>query len=165
MVRGEAEQADGEYVTGDFFRGLSVSPAAGRMISSTTIASGRHRVVVISVGYSQRRFGDAANAVGQPMLIDNVPLPWWAWLLQSSSASIRARIRTCIMPMRAKALFDPNTAGVYLEQNFYWLQMMGRLRPGVCLAQAQAALAAPFAQWVTQPRPTTSNAPIFRSFG
>ena len=32
--------------------------------------------------------------------------------------------------------------------------MMGRLRPGVSLAQAQAALAAPFAQWVA---PTATN--------
>ena len=34
LIRGEAEQAVGEYVTGDFFRGLSVLPAAGRMIAT-----------------------------------------------------------------------------------------------------------------------------------
>jgi predicted permease len=36
----------------------------------------------------------------------------------------------------------------YLEQNYYWIEIMGRLRPGVSLAQAQAALAPPFHQWV-----------------
>ena len=30
MIKGEAELAKGEYVSGDFFRGLAVSPAAGR---------------------------------------------------------------------------------------------------------------------------------------
>ena len=36
----------------------------------------------------------------------------------------------------------------YLDQNYYWIEMMGRLRPGVSLAQAQAALAPAFHQWV-----------------
>ena len=36
----------------------------------------------------------------------------------------------------------------YLDQNYYWIEIMGRLRPGVSLAQAQAALAPLFQQWV-----------------
>src|SRR5439155_1505923 len=36
----------------------------------------------------------------------------------------------------------------YLAPNFYWVQVMGRLRPGVSLAHAQAVLAPPFRQWV-----------------
>ncbi len=32
MIKGAAELARGEYVSGDFFRGLAVSPAAGRLI-------------------------------------------------------------------------------------------------------------------------------------
>ena len=39
---------------------------------------------------------------------------------------------------------------MYGDHNFYWIEMMGRLRPGVSLAQAhaQAALAPRFHQWV-----------------
>ena len=33
---------------------------------------------------------------------------------------------------------DPES---YLAQNYYWLEMMGRLRPGVTFVQAQATLA------------------------
>jgi hypothetical protein len=36
----------------------------------------------------------------------------------------------------------------FLERNYYWLQIMARLRPGVTLTQVQAALATPFHQWV-----------------
>ncbi|NJK53062.1 MAG: SpoIIE family protein phosphatase, partial [Leptolyngbyaceae cyanobacterium SU_3_3] len=32
MIKGEAELAKGEYVSSDFFRGLAISPAAGRLI-------------------------------------------------------------------------------------------------------------------------------------
>src|SRR5437016_929096 len=37
---------------------------------------------------------------------------------------------------------------MYGDGNFYWIEMMGRLRPGVSIAQAQAALAPHFHQWV-----------------
>ena len=39
-------------------------------------------------------------------------------------------------------------ARIYPDGNFYWLEIMGRLRPGVSMAQAQAALAPRFHQWV-----------------
>ena len=73
MIKGEAELAEGEYVSGDFFRGLAVSPAAGRLIVADDDRAGAAPVAVLSLGYSQRRFGDAASAIGQPILINNVP--------------------------------------------------------------------------------------------
>ena len=36
----------------------------------------------------------------------------------------------------------------FINPHDYWVQAMGRLRPGVSLAQAQAALAPKFHQWV-----------------
>ena len=39
-------------------------------------------------------------------------------------------------------------ANDYQDQNFYWMEIMGRLRPGVTQMQAQAALSEPFHQWV-----------------
>ena len=37
--------------------------------------------------------------------------------------------------------FDPGAGRAYSDPNYYWVEMMGRLRPGVALEQAQAALA------------------------
>jgi predicted permease len=37
---------------------------------------------------------------------------------------------------------------MYPDENFYWIEMMGRLRRGVSMAQAQAVLAPRFHQWV-----------------
>ncbi len=37
----------------------------------------------------------------------------------------------------------------YLDANYYWVEVMGRLRPGVTRAQVQAKLAPQFQQWVT----------------
>ena len=43
--------------------------------------------------------------------------------------------------------------------------MMGRLRPGVNREHAQAALRAPFEQWVTTTATNDASAPIFQSSG
>jgi predicted permease len=47
----------------------------------------------------------------------------------------------------------PGAALIFGDENFYWIEMMGRLRPGVSMAQAQAVLAPRFHQWVA----TTAN--------
>ena len=165
LIRGEAEQAVGEYVTGDFFRGLSVLPAAGRMIATDDDRIGASAVAVISMGYSQRRFGGAASAVGQSMLIDNVPFTVIGVAPSEFFGVDPGANPDVYLPMRAKVLFDPSAASTFLASDFYWLQMMGRLRPGVSLEQAQAALAPPFGQWVASTATNDkqrANLPVLR---
>jgi len=72
-VRGQAASASSEYVTGDYFGGLEVLPAAGRLISSEDDRAGAAAVAVISFATSQNRFGGPANAIGQSILVDNIP--------------------------------------------------------------------------------------------
>ena len=165
LIRGEAEQAAGEYVTGDFFRGLSVLPAAGRMIASDDDRFGAPAVAVISMGYSERRFGSAAGAVGQSVLIDNVPFSVIGVAPSEFFGVDPGANRDVYLPMRAKVLFDPSAASTFLASDFYWLQMMGRLRPGVSIEQAQAVLAPPFGQWVASTAindKQRANLPILR---
>ena len=61
IVRGEAEILQGHYVSGDFFSGLAVVPAAGRPLQGDDDRAGAAPVAVLSAGYSQRRFGDAGQ--------------------------------------------------------------------------------------------------------
>src|SRR5256885_8359266 len=72
-VRGQAMSASTEYVTGEYFRGLAVSAAAGRLIESEDDRPGAAPVAVISFAASQQRFGGPSNAIGQPIFVDNVP--------------------------------------------------------------------------------------------
>ncbi len=154
MIKGEAEIAKGQYVSGDFFRGLAVSPAAGRLIAADDDDAGAAPVAVISLGYSQRRFGGAAEAAGQPILINNVAFTVMGVTPSEFFGVDPGAAPDVYLPMHARLLFDRDAARTYLDQNYYWVQMMGRLRPGVGLAQAQAALAGPFEQWVA---PTATN--------
>ena len=51
-------------------------------------------------------------------------------------------------------------ARMYPDGNFYWIEIMGRLRPGVSMAQAQAVLAPRFHQWVA----TTATKTVWMNF-
>lgn len=152
-IKGQAEVAGGEYVSGDYFRGLEVPPAAGRLIFANDDRVGAPLVVVISMGLSERRFPGAANAVGQTILIDNLPFtvigvtpPEFFGLDPEANPDFYLPMHTNLVLDRTVSwAFTPKT---YHDANHYWVEMMGRLRPGVSLAQAQAAQAPAFHHWV-----------------
>jgi len=148
-MRGQAVSAGTEYVTGEYFRGLAVSPAAGRLIESDDDRPGAPPVAVISFPTSQNRFGGASNAIGQPILIDNVPFTVIGVAPPEFFGVDPAAAPDIYLPLHTNLLLDGVRAGrVYGDQNFYRLAMLGRLRPGVTMAQAQAAIAPRFRQWV-----------------
>ena len=148
-IRGQAASAGTEYVTGDYFRGLAVSPAAGRLISSEDDRPGAAPVAVISYATSEQRFGGPSSAIGQPVLVDNVPFTVIGVAPPEFFGVDPAASPDLYLPLHTNVLVDgARAARMYPDENFYWLEMMGRLRPGVSMAQAQAALAPRFHQWV-----------------
>src|SRR5688572_29566353 len=149
LIRGQAELSDAEYVTGNFFVGLGVSPLSGRLIVMADDRIGAPNVEGVSHGYGERRFGSAVNAVGQQILINNLPFTVVGVTPPQFFGVDPAASPGLYLPLRSEILFEPDEARKYQNANYYWVEMMGRLRPGVSMAQAQAALAAPFAGWVT----------------
>ncbi len=151
-IGGGAEVANGEYVSGDFFRGLGVAAEAGRLIVAYDDRIGTD-VIVVGYGFAQRHFGDGARAVGQKIFLNNLPFaivgvtsprfygvdPGWA--------------PEFYLPLHADLALDPadgrkQSRTRYLDSHYYWMEMMGRLRPGVTLRQAQAQLGSVFENWV-----------------
>ena len=148
-IRGQAMSAISEYVSGEYFRGLEVSPAAGRLIDSEDDRPGAVPVAVISFATSQNRFGGPPNAIGQPILVDNVPFTVIGVAPPEFFGVDPAAAPDVYLPLHTNVLTDGASASrMYQDGNFYWIEMMGRLRPGVSMAQAQAALAPRFHQWV-----------------
>ena len=140
VTNGEAEVAQGEYVSGDFFHGLGVTPAAGRPIVNDDDRPMAAPVAVLSMGFANRRFGDPAAAVGQPIRINNVP-----FTIVGVAPAQFAGVDPAIAPVVYLPL---HTREISSDANSYWLEMMARVRPGVDVGQAQAALATVFDQWV-----------------
>ena len=150
IIKGEAEVAKGEYVSGAFFRGLEVVPAAGRLIDGADDRPGAAPAVVLSLGYSQRRFGAAANAVGQVILINGVPFTVIGVTPPEFFGVDPAEAPHVYLPMRATDfLVQQLGEKTFVGQNYYWIEMMGRLKPGVDLTQAQAVLGESFRHWVS----------------
>ncbi|HYL76391.1 MAG TPA: ABC transporter permease, partial [Bryobacteraceae bacterium] len=153
MVKGQADRASGEYVSGDYFGGLEVPPAAGRVIIPDDDRAGAPPVAVLSFAYSEKRFGDAASAPGQSILINNVAFTV-AGVAPPGFFGVDPAVEPDFyIPMHANLLLStrggPGDVGeAYLDQNHYWIEMMARLRPGVSLGQAQSALGSVFHQWV-----------------
>jgi len=154
LVQGQAEVASGLYVSGDFFRGLGMAPEAGRLITGDDDRAGAPAVVVLSHAFAQSRFGDADSASGQPLVINGVPFTAVGVAPPGFSGIDPASAPAFYIPMRAQLLLDPeqdpraNPGKRYLDEHYYWVEMMGRLRPGVTMAQALAALGPVFEQWV-----------------
>jgi predicted permease len=148
FVNGEAELAHGEYVSGDFFRGLAVVADAGRLIHEDDDRIGAAPVAVLSAGYSQRRFAAANNAVGQTVVINGVPFTVIGVVPREFFGVDPARNPQLYIPMRTSIVLEPGGGRPFDDPNYYWVEMMGRLKPGVDLPRAQAALAGLFAQWV-----------------
>ncbi|MBI4908556.1 MAG: ABC transporter permease [Acidobacteria bacterium] len=148
-VRGEAVSTPTEYVTGEYFRGLSVSPAAGRLIGSEDDRPGAAPAAVISFATSQNRFGGPTNAIGQSILVDNISFTVIGVTPPEFFGVDPAKAPDLYLPLRTVLLLEgARAARQFADENFYWIEMMGRLRPGVSLAQAQAVLAPRFHQWV-----------------
>ncbi|HEV2687928.1 MAG TPA: ABC transporter permease, partial [Bryobacteraceae bacterium] len=112
-------------------------------------------VAVLRFACSQRRFGNAASAAGQSILINNVPFTVIGVTPPDFFGVDPSAAPDFYLPVHADLLFQTpagktDTAGKqYLDQNYYWIETMGRLRPGVSMTEAQATLGPMFQQWVT----------------
>ena len=157
-IKGQAVIGRGEYVTGDYFRGLGLAPAAGRLLVAEDDRVGVPAVVVISLGFSRSHFGSAEAAPGQTIQINNVPFTVAGVAPPEFFGVNPAEAPDLYLPMQASRLVVANSAraasGKFLDPNYYWLKIMARVRPGVTLEQAQATLAPPFQHWVES---TASN--------
>jgi predicted permease len=168
-VNGQAESTQGELVSGDYFHGLRVPPAAGRLILPDDDRVGAVPVIVASHAFAEKHFGSAENAVGQSILINNVAFAV-AGVTPAEFFGVDPEfVPDFYVPLHTNLLLgadDPYgfTPADYLNEHYYWLQIMARLRPGVSMAQAEAQLAPQFQHWVAataQNAEQRSNLPIF----
>jgi predicted permease len=145
LVQGQADLANGQYVSGGYFSGLGVLPAAGRLIDATDDRAGAPPVVVLGFGYAQRRFGDVSSVPGQSILINGTPFTVAGVAAPEFFGVNPAGPQDLYLPMRELLSSEPAATS---DPNRFWVEMMGRLRPGVTIEQGQAELAQVFRNFV-----------------
>jgi macrolide transport system ATP-binding/permease protein len=151
-IKNQSDIASGEYVSGDYFRGLAIPPSAGRLIIPDDDRAGAPSVAVISFELSQRRFGGPSDAAGQVILINNLPFTVVGVTPPGFFGVDPAASPDFYLPLRASMSSEGGGSSSeetrFVDEHYYWTQIMGRLRPSVNLAQAQVSLAPPFEHWV-----------------
>jgi len=159
QIGGQAALAPTQYVTGDFFSGLGVPPAAGRLLDGSDDREGAPLTAAIGYGYAQRRFGDPGKAVGQKVLINNQPFTIVGVIAPEFFGVNPAEAKDVYLPMHTNILLDPGFREPrrrYTDPQYFWIQMMARLRPGVTRERAQAEIA-PVLQHFVESAATTER--------
>jgi predicted permease len=135
----------GRIVSENFFELLEVPPHIGRVLGAEDGRPGT-AVVVLSHAFWQRQFGGAPTAVGSSLLVEPVPLTIVGVLSPSFDDPVVGRPADFYIPMASEPLLRRQS---WLERpDFNWLAMIGRLKPEVSIAAAQATLDPVFARTI-----------------
>jgi predicted permease len=152
IANGQAEVLDGEYVSGDYFAALGVTPARGRLIAEDDDKPGAPPVVTISYDYWQSHFAARPDIAGTQMRVNNLPFTIIGVSAPGFSGVDAGRNARVVLPLHIMPLLAPKPDEEFrhrfLDRNFYWLEMMGRLRPGVSMAQAETEIQGVFNRYV-----------------
>ena len=130
---GEAERVSGYMVSAGFFHTLDVSPVLGRTFRADEDVVGAAPVVVLGAGLWKRRFGGSPNVIGSS--IDLNGTTYTVIGVMSPDFTFYGHDRDVYTPIGQWN--DPT----FLDRNAVFSSgMVGRLAPGVTLAQATADL-------------------------
>jgi predicted permease len=148
-ANGETEPVTGLYVSGQYFNGMGIAPAAGRLIHAGDDEPASAAVAVISYRLGLRRFGDPAAAVGQTIRINDKPFVVVGVTPATFFGAEPGAIPDVYIPMRADAILESAASSwKYTDAGYFWVEIMARLKPRVSLSEARTALAPRFHQFV-----------------
>jgi predicted permease len=139
---GESELIWGEIVTGNYFSGLGVHPVVGRgFLPEEDRAPGQKPVCVLNYNFWKRRFQGDPKIVGKTIKINDHPL---TVVGVAPHGFIGTTLFNFVPDVWVPAMMQQTIApayGNYLEgRDNRWINTRARLKPGVTMKQAEAAL-------------------------
>jgi predicted permease len=152
-IGGQAELASGQAVSGNFFDVLGVLPALGRPLARDDDQPSAAPAVMIAHSLWQRHFGRSTDVIGRSITLNGVAFTIVGVTPRRFAGTLQVGSRPSVyVPMAMQGLLDRTEP--YSNPNFWWVLMLGRLKPGVSPEQAQPALDAILKQNVAANRPT-----------
>ncbi len=124
---GSPERIPGQSVSVSFFDVLGIAPVAGRTFAASDVRN--RNVVVIGERLWRGRFGADAGLVGRPILLDG------------ESFTVIG-----VVPARFQILYQSDLWTPFIvkrspeQRQMHYLQVIARLKPGVAIEQARAAM-------------------------
>ena len=128
-----ADQVRGMQVSADFFPLLAIQPELGRMFAPEEDSQGRNQVVILDHGFWVRRFAGDTNIIGRVLRIDGEPV--------TVIGVMPARFND-IMLSGPVSFWRPIAFSAHerLDRSVDYLKCIGRLKAGVSISHAQAAM-------------------------
>ncbi len=131
----------GEIVTGNYFSGLGIHPVVGRgFLPEEDRVPGEKPVCVLSYNFWRRRFQSDPKIAGKTIKISGHAV---TIVGVAPRGAIGTRLFNFVpdvwVPVMTQAALHPDQSALEGRGN-RWLELRGRLKPGVTRNQAQAAL-------------------------
>ena len=133
------EEISGLLVSENYFSVLDVEMALGRtFVPEECETPGSSPVVVLNHKFWQQRFGSDPDLVGKTLMLNRQPFTV-VGITAPGFNGIEWRIPDVWAPLTMQAKLKPGR-DLLSQQDLNWLGIVGRLKPGVSQAQAQAEM-------------------------
>jgi predicted permease len=129
-----------EYVSGGYFQILGIGSAAGRVLTPTDEETGRPPVAILSYRYWQRHYAGDSQAVGQKLGVNTFPLEIVGVAEKGFGGLFNGNEPDAFIPLTVYPLTLSGATNALTSVYMNWLFPVARLKPGVSIQQAQAAM-------------------------
>ncbi len=143
VVGQQAEIINGQAVSGGYYTGLGVQPALGRAITDEDDQPGAAPVVVLSHDFWQERFADNPAVIGQTLKLNQQSFTIIGVTPPGFIGTLQVDYRPAVtVPIASEPLLwgESSNLGTANRPGYWWLNLMGRLKPGATREQARASL-------------------------
>ena len=140
---GQTERVRGEMVSGTYFPVLGVGAAIGRTFTpdDDRVPDG-HPLAILSYSYWQSRFAGDRSIIGKTVLVNGHNFTLIGVGQRGFEGVDIANPAQFFVPIMMRPQLIPllNTAWDFHNRRTRWVQVLGRLKPGVSRERAQASL-------------------------
>lgn len=147
----EPESVQGDRVTTGFFSVIGIKPIQGRPFLSSEDKPGKNHEVILSAALWRQHYAANPDAIGQNLEIDGKPYKIVGVMPPFAGVSPWARPQ-----LWTPLVFSPKDLSPSARNNHYINLVLGRLKSGVTIKQAQAEMDS-IAGHLAQRYPTTNK--------
>ncbi|HYO80966.1 MAG TPA: ABC transporter permease, partial [Bryobacteraceae bacterium] len=138
---GGPKPVSAEIVSGSYFTVLGVGPALGRVFGDHDDGpANANPVVVLSHQYWTTQLAGALDVVGRKVLVNAHPMTVIGVAAAGFQGVDVGEVPSLWIPASMTAQAIPGSNSLITDRRSRWMQVLGRLRPHLTLAQVQAGL-------------------------
>jgi predicted permease len=142
--KGQTLNGQGVLVSGSYFPTLGLQPALGRLFDANDDrVIGESHVVVLSHAYWQTRFAGNPNVVNETLIVNGQSLTIVGVAPRDFTGTTLGSVPQVYVPITLHETMTPGWKG-FERRDSYWAYVFARLKPGVTIEQARAAINQPY---------------------